>query len=198
MNTIRIEADGDFHALEFTDRDFSLLGGPELFMPKGNDFIRQLGVYENTSVAQDMKIPPGSFVRRNRFNFMIHTQELLTFVNRDADLLAVDYSFRLTGSDEKHRLKGTLTGFQVRGLSGCVDAQPHGFCTLRLSEVSPTGLGRDVELIDLRNQTDLATDNKGMLMVHRRPAPLGWPASLPTLIEFLKRHSCPDIVVHHA
>ena len=197
MNTLTIDDAVSTYGLTISDRDFALLGGPELFMPHGGLFINELGVFTNTSVAQDMKIPPGSHVRRRRGNLLIHTRNMLSCLDRDADLLKFDYAFRLTKGEDRHRLKGRLGGFKVRGLLGNVSGQPRGFCTLELSEVAPNGFGRVVEVIDLRSHEEINTDDSGTLKVYRTEAAFGWLPALRGMIEFLKASDAAEVTIHH-
>jgi len=196
LETLRIEADGESFHLELTDRDFGILTGPAYFLRDGLDFHQQLGVRENTSVAQGMKIPAGSFVRRNRALFRVVAEDFLSTIQCDADLLRFDYSFRLT-KGEKHKTRRGLTGFKVRGLDGYIDATPNGFCTLQLTAVSPLGRGRIAEIIDMRGREDIETDDKGMLKIYREPATLNWPRTLPSLVQWLGGQTCAEIVIHH-
>lgn len=197
QNTLEIEDGTHSYALTFSDRDFSLLGGHPTFLKHGVEFIKMLGVYENTSVAMDMKIPPGSKVVRKRGRLQFWTQMLLHEIEECDDLLSFDYSFRLSKGEDKHRLKGQLTGFRVRGLAAQVDAQPRGFCTLTLSEISPKNHLRAVEIIDVRSRTEVETDDKGLLRIYRTPASHGWPSALSGLLEFLKSSKEDEVTVHH-
>lgn len=198
QNRLEIEDGINSFALEFTSRDFGILGGPSDFMKLGVDFIKTLGVYENTSVFMNMQVPEGSKVRRKRGYLLMLTRSLLNYMERDADLLAYDYSFRLTKGEGRHRLKGHLTGFRIRDYFGSVTAQPQGFCTLTLMESSPTGAGRTVEIIDLRNREEIPTDDKGTLKVYRKEAEFGWPESLRSLIQFLETSKEKEVVIHHS
>ncbi len=198
MNTLTIEdGNSSSYDLTFSNRDFALLGGSPVFMPECVSFIGALGVYENTSGARNMKIPAGSHVRRQRGQFLLQTRSTLNYLERDVDLLSFDYSFRLTKGDDRHKVKRSLSGFQIRGLFGEVDGQPSGFCTLTLMEASPTGLGRAVEYIDLRTRDTMETDDKGELKIYREEAEFGWPVALRGLLEFLEGSNAKEIVIHH-
>lgn len=197
MNTLKIEDGKNTFDLTFSDRDFALLGGSSVFMSECAQFISALGIFENTSVAQNMKIPAGSSVRRKRGLFLLQARSALESLERDADLLAFDYSFRLTKGEDRHKLKGQLSGFKIRGLFGQVDGEPSGFCTLTLLEVSPTGRGRAVEIIDLRKCDTMETDDKGDLKIYRKEADFGWPRALRGLLEFLEASNADEILIHH-
>ena len=186
MNVLKIDDGDSAYELSFSNRDFALLSGPQIYMPQGARFMSELGVFENTSVAQDMKIPAGSHVRRRRGLLLNRSRSTLNYLDRDADLLRFDYSFRLTQGDDRHKPKGHLSGFKIRGLFGHVDGQPRGFCTLTLSEVSPTGLGRTVEIIDLHGREGIEADDSGTLKVYRTEADFGWLSALRGMIEFLE------------
>ncbi|WP_207394922.1 hypothetical protein [Bremerella alba] len=198
MNTLKVDNGNDEYDLMFSDRDFAILGGPSMLMPEGGRFINALGVFENTSVAQNMRIPAGSHVRRRRGNLLLHARAALNYLERDADLLAYDYSFRLSKGEDRHKLKGHLGDFKIRGLFGGVDGQPRGFCTLTLSELSPNGLGRDVELIDLRKRDEMETDDCGLLKIYRTEAEFGWLSPIRGMIDFLEASDADEIVIYHS
>jgi hypothetical protein len=194
-STIRIEAGEAEFILTIPQRDAMLLAGPRPFMPAGEVFVKTLGIYDNFTVA--IGIPKGSKAVRNRHHVLMAATSLLELVQRDLDLLEFDYSYSFSAHGKARSTAGT-GGVRVRGYSGCVDARPKGFCTMELREPSPSGPGRVVEIVDLRNRKTLDTDNYGVLQIHRKKGKeVTWNRSLPTLIDFLKQNKCADVVIHH-
>lgn len=197
-NVLEIEDGVGSFALKFSNREFEILGGPPIFIPLGAAFINALGVFENTSVAMDMKIPPGSIVRRSRQGLLGIAKDILKSMQRDCDLLSYNYSFRLTKSEERHRISRQLSGFKVRGFHASVDGWPRGFCTLDLVEVAPNGIGRTVEIIDIRSRNEIETDDFGQLKVYRKDAEFRWPETLEGLIDFLQSSGGKEVTIHHS
>lgn len=192
-----LDADGVLFDFCVSHRDFAILGGPQLFVPFGADLINALGVFENTSVAQGMKIPSDSCVTRRRSTLFAAVHGVLPTLKRDFDLLSHNYSFRLTKGEDRHRLKTTLSGFRVRELFGYVDGCPAGFCTLTLSALSPSGTARTAELIDLRLLETVSTDDKGELRIYRSDADFGLRDAVEQLLDFLTTSKAEDVTIYH-
>ena len=197
VDCMTFDADGERFDFCMSHRDFAILGGPPLFIPFGTDLIDALGVYENTRVAQGMKIPDDSSVIRRRSTLFSAAQSVLPTLKRDFDLLSRDYSFRLTKGEDRHKLKMTLSGFRVRELYGYVNGCPAGFCTLTLCTPSPIGIARTAELIDLRLLEAVATDDKGDLRIYRADAKFGLRDALEKLLEFLTNSRAETITIYH-
>ena len=194
-NTLRIEADEAEFLLTIPHRDAMLLAGPRPFMSTGEPFVKTLGIYDNFTVAKG--IPEDSKAVRNRYLVLMAVTSLLEAIQRDLDLLEFDYSYSFS-TQGKARSSAGMSGFQVRGYFGSVDARPKGFCTMELREASPSGPSRVVEILDLRNRKTFETDDSGVLQIHRKKSEeVSWKTSLPALIDFLKEHKCTDVVIHH-
>lgn len=87
----------------------------------------------------------------------------------------------------------------MRGLIGYVTVRPSGYCFVILSEVAPTGRGRLVQLIDVRQQAPLQTDDWGTLKVSKsKPQSVGWFDELPRLIQWLGVQETEEAEVLHA
>jgi hypothetical protein len=187
--TARIVAEGAEYRLEIPHRDWMILYGPLTFMPGGLNFVQNLGVMENYTVAGG--IPKNSFATRSRLHLIGAASILQNTINDYVDLLSFDYSCSLESEDNNRGTK-----LCIRGYYGDINSNPKGFCTLELTEAAPSGRGRIVEIIDIRNRKFLDTDNKGQLKIHRRKANLNWQSILLELLEFLNSHKCKEIMVY--
>ena len=80
-------------------------------------------------------------------------------------------------------------GFHVRRLVGSIKATPKGYCTLRLRASSPDSVGRFpfAEVIDLRKERQIETDDAGYLKVHRRAMSVDWYREMPRILEFCEQ-----------
>ncbi len=180
------------HQLDIARRDWGLLTGP--FFDEGQRFVDALGVYEHFTVATGLA--EGSQVMRQRFRLIDATQSLHRAVVRDEDLLCHDYSYGFSRRGRSRSSAGE-SGFRVRGLIGYVDARPHGYCHLRLSQPGTNGLPRTVEFIDMRVRESIDTDDLGVLRIYRRQAEMHWQDRLPPLLEFLRARSAREVTVEH-
>jgi hypothetical protein len=116
---------------------------------------------------------------------------------RDRDLLSYSYSYEF-GREKGVRHGGGLGGgFHVRGLVGSIKATPKGYCTVRLRASSPDSFGRFpfVEVIDLRKERQIETDDAGYLKVHRRAMSVDWFREMPRILEFCDQHGTDKIEV---
>jgi hypothetical protein len=168
--------------------------GTATFISAGQNFINTLGVYDNFMVVSG--IPKDSGVSRKRSNLLHATDMLLENIRDNLDLLSWDYSYSFD-DEGKSRSSGGCSGFQIRGYFGSIDARPKGFCTLELWEFPPTGKGRIVEIIDLRNKKTVNTDNRRLLHIYRRKANVGWDQVLTELLGFLKKKKCAEVMIYH-
>ena len=188
--TALIEAAGAEFSLSIEGRDAGVLHGPEPFL-SGGLFLECLGVYENYTVAHGLPVGCSATCKRNRLfgAGLVLLQEL----TRDADLLSFDYSFGFPKFD-KTRLKRFSAGFSIRGLMGFITAQPRGFCTLELKQGAPAkSPPRTVEMIDLRQRTEIETDDRGPIRIYKKPAPFKLIEPISQFVQFLKEHRCEDV-----
>ena len=184
---------GASHRLDFTHRDWGLLTGKNFV--EGQRFIEELGVYEHITVADG--IPKGSYVIRRRFQLLEKTESLRRAIERDQDLLQYDYTFSFSAR-AKSKGSGGESGFRVRELVGYINARPHGYCWLELSQLLGPQSGRVVEWIDMRVRGSIETDELGTLEVHRkRVTPIKRLERLPPFIEFLRAHSEKQVTIEH-
>lgn len=191
--TARIVAEGAEYRLDIPHRDWMILYGPLAFISGGINFVQNLGVMENYTVAGG--IPKNSFATRRRSDLIAATSILQSTINEYEDLLSFDYTYSFE-ADGNSRGGGGSSGFHIRGYGGFIDTRPKGFCTVELSETAPTGRGRIVEIIDVRNRRSIETENRGLLKIHRRKAELHWQLILPGLLNFLDSHKCKELLVY--
>lgn len=192
--SVILRCGGREHAIALSVRDVHLLDG-RFFAPLtasgarallGLNFVRGLGA------------PPLDQVlaTHRRSVLASHLEDLLAGLEDHRDLLS--YSYRVAfGGRPGSSGGGGVSGFRVRGLFGSVSCQPSGYCDLTLSELAPTGRGRVVEMIDMRQRRELATDDWGLLKVSRRAAEVGWYTQLPTALEWLTAQDGPTVEVLH-
>jgi len=182
------------HGVVLSVRDMHRLDG-RFFAPPavagirhllGLDFIKGLGT------------PPLNQVlaTHRRVLLLSQLEGLLAGLEDQRDLLTYAYRVAFSGRPDASGAGG-VSGFRVRGLFGFVSCDPSGYCHLELSALSPTGRGRLVEAIDLRQRRELDTDDWGVLKVSRRSADVGWYACLPAAIAWLRAQTGRDVEVLH-
>jgi hypothetical protein len=190
-NAVIIEDNGVQHELLASGRDWHLLHC-KLFS-EGMLFLDALGVYKNFTVARG--IPTDSKAEVNRLSLCQVAEQFLAAVQRDIYLIQYDYSFSFTASP--HKGSGAVSGFIVDGCHAFLSARPKGFCMLELMESSSNSTSSVVKQIDIRNKSEIKTDNWGILKIKKKKAKVTWPDVLPPMIEFLKRSKSETVVVHH-
>lgn len=190
-NSVIIEADGVQHELAALGRDWRLLYGP--FFSEGPLFMDILGVYKNFTVAKG--IIKDSTAKVGRFVLCQVAQQLLVAIRRDIDLLQSDYSFHFTACP--HKGISPSSGFIVNGYHASLLTRPKGFCLLQLIEACSENRFRLVGQLDIRNKSEIETDDWGVLKIKKRKAKVTWQAILPPMIEFLKQSKSKTVVVKH-
>lgn len=118
---------------------------------------------------------------------LLYCKDLWFYLTRDKDLLSYAYSYEFE-QEKGVRDGGAQSGFQVRGLYGFIDVRPAGYCTLKLSQASPSGQGRTVEILDLRVIKQIQTDDWGYLKVRRRKMDIDWYREMPRILEFCEQN----------
>jgi hypothetical protein len=192
-NSYSIITDGsERHRLEFAKRDFGLLGGPHF--DAGQRFTSVLGIYDHFTVAAG--IPKGAKVMRRRLQLLDAAQQLLTWIQRDEDLLRYDYKYSFSGRAGRPS-GGAESGFRVRGFFGKIDTRPHGYCHLDLIQITSNGRGRLAEYLDMRIRGTLETDELGTLKIHRQKAEMHWLETLPPLVEFIRTRTVKQLEIEH-
>lgn len=190
-NAVIIESEGIQHELLASERDWNLLNG--LFFNEGQVFLNTLGVYENFTVAKG--IPKGSKAEINRFVLCQVSEELLAAVERDLDLLQYNYSFNFTGYPKSGQ--GAISGFMIDGYYGFLSTRPNGFCVIKLMESSSNSQSRIVGQLDIRNKSEIKTDNWGILKIKKKKDKVTWQNVIPPMIEFLKNSESKTVIIHH-
>jgi hypothetical protein len=116
---------------------------------------------------------------------------------RDRELLSYSYQFEFEREKGVRHGGGMGGGFHVRGMVGSIKATPKGYCTLRLRALKPDSLGHFpfVEVIDLRKERKIQTDDAGYLKVHRRAMTVDWYREMPRIFEFCDQNGTDKIEV---
>ncbi len=171
-----------------------VLDEPDLF-PEGVHLRKAFGVTWASGLFRE---PPHGILQHiaaPEFRRVCDTvwQSLL----RDRELLSYSYQYEFGREKEVRHGGGMGGGFLVRGLVGSIKATPKGYCTLRLRASSPDSFGRFpfVEVIDLRKERHIETDDAGYLKVHRRAMTVGWYREMPRILEFCDQNGTDEIEV---
>lgn len=169
--------------LSISAQSWHVLDEPDLF-PEGAQLRTTFGV---TGAKGLFGEPPHGILQhlpasKFRQSCDVVWQSLL----RDQELLSYSYQYEF-GNDPGVRHSGGMGGgFHVRGMVGSIKATPKGYCTLRLRSSTPDSFGRFpfAEVIDLRKQRQIETDDAGYLKVHRRAMTVDWYREMPRILEF--------------
>lgn len=159
-------------------RSWGVLHEPDLF-PEGLQLLKVFGVSWNEpshGILQHMAAPLFRECCETVWRSLLRDQELLSF--------SYQYEF---GREKGARHSGGMGGgFHVRGLVGSIKTKPTGYCTLRLRGSAPVSSGRfpSVEVIDLRKERTIETDDAGFLKVHRRAMTIDWYREMPRVLDF--------------
>jgi hypothetical protein len=176
------------HTLRIGSRDLGLLLGRGF--DAGSLFLQAFGVYECYTVAGG--IPKGAQVTRRGNGLRQAASALHLAVESDLDLLRWNYTYSF--GDEKSRHAGGYSGFRIRGRFGHIETRPRGYCYVELTDYG-SAQPRVAECIDMRVVRRIATDESGLLKVHRRMAKTQWLERLPPLITFLSAREHAGIVI---
>ena len=161
-------------------------------MKEGHRFVAAIGVFDHFTVAGG--IPSGVETTKSRIVAKLAIEALIQKLRDDFDLLEYDYSY----SDPDHpssKLGGGQSGYRAFGYLAAIDARPSGFCQLKLSEVAPSGRGRTVGLMDVRNRETIPLDSGGEIRVRRRKIGLDCLPKLEALRSFLNDGQFKDVVI---
>ena len=161
----------DLHRLQVTHRDWMLIHGPGFV--EGPMFVAAFGIFENFTVAGG--ISKGSLVHRNSQTLFDATAKLLVGIERDADLMRYDYSYKI--GDQRKQFGGSQ-GISVGGRPGFLSLRPKGYCSIRFVDRKAS------DLVDLRNKDGFMSD-AGAIKLYKRKAESHWLEILPPLIDFL-------------
>jgi hypothetical protein len=158
-------------------RSWGVLHEPDLF-PEGLQLLKVFGVSWNEpsdGILQHMAAQVFRECCETVWRSFLRDQELL--------------SFSYLSSDAK---KVYVTAVAWAGASmfavlvGSIKTKPTGYCTLRLRGSAPDSSGRfpSVEVIDLRKERTIETDDAGFLKVHRRAMTIDWYREMPRVLDF--------------
>lgn len=128
------------------------------------------------------------------FTFCMYCKAAWVDLVRDQDLLSYSYSYKFEHENGRTH-GGGMSGFKVNEFHGSVSARPAGYCTVELMQISPSGRGRVVEIIDLRVIRQIQTDDKGYLRVQRRKMEIDWYREMPRILEFCEQNKEGDVKV---
>lgn len=78
------------------------------------------------------------------------------------------------------------------GLISYIETRPKGYCTLRLKAATADAF---IEVIDLRRDRRIETDDAGYLKVHRKAMKVDWYEEMPRIIEFCERNGTDKIEI---
>lgn len=182
------------HVLHLSNRDIHLLDG-RFFAPpqsaRGRGFL-------GLDFVAGLELPPRNkvLITHSRKTLLSEVRALLSGFEDHRDRLGYSYRYRFSlrpGGGGG----GSTSGFRVRRLFGFVSVQPAGYCDLTLSESGPTGVGRVVEIVDMRHRGEVETDDWGTLSVSRRAANVGWLTVLPSAIEWLEEQPDRHVEIMH-
>ena len=180
--------------ISIDSRSWHVLDEPDLF-PEGVQLRKAFGVTWASGLFRE---PPHGILQsmstsQFRQSCEIAWQSLL----RDRELLSYSYQYEFGREKGVRHGGGTGGGFRVKGLVGSIKATPKGYCTLRLRSSSPDsfGLFPFVEIIDLRKQRSIETDDAGYLRTHRRAMTVDWYREMPRILEFCEENGTDQIEV---
>ena len=192
-----LRCSGAEHAMQLSTRDVRLLDADYLF-PEGWSYRHLLAV----DFIQGLGTPPplGVVLRQHKRTVVLAQLEMLLAHFEDfKDVISHSYQYSFSGGPEAGRKGGgSISGFRVDGLFGSISVRPGGYCFVTLSELAPTGRGRVVQVIDMRNRGPLETDDWGCLRVSRAKShEVRWFVELPAAITWLQSVEGPVVEVLH-
>lgn len=181
------------YAVALSSRDIYLLDG-KYFFQDGWHYRKLLGL----DFIRGLKTPPRDvpLVSHEKFFLLMDLRKLLDQFETQRDVITCDCSCGF--STETHRsYGGAMSGFRVRGGSGCIDLQPAGYCELTVRDMAPNGKGRVIEIVDMRVSREYETLDRGTLKVYAKKATVGWFEELAKLIDFLDKTPAENVEILH-
>lgn len=180
--------------ISIDSRSWHVLDEPDLF-PEGIHLRKAFGV----TWAKGLFREPPHGILQLMPTLQFHEICLTAWHSllRDRELLSYSYQYEF-GLEKGVRHGGGMGGgFHVRGLVGSIQATPKGYCTLRLRASRPDSFGRFpfVEVIDLRKERLIETDDAGYLKTHRRGMTVDWYREMPRILEFCEQNETDKIEV---
>ena len=180
--------------ISIDSRSWHVLDEPDLF-PDGMQLRKTFGITWASGLFREP--PHGILQRMPAAQFRLSCERVWQSLLRDRDLLAYSYQYEFGRQKGVRHGGGMGGGFHVRGLVGSIKATPKGYCTLRLRASSPDPSGRFpfVEVIDLRKERSIETDDAGYLKIHRRAMSVDWYREMPRILEFCEQNGTDTLEV---
>jgi hypothetical protein len=192
--TLRLLSRSGELLVSIDSRSWHVLDEPDLF-PEGGQLRRTFGVTWASGLFREP--PNGILQNMSAAQFRKGCEAVWQLLLRDRELLSYSYLYEFGREKGVRHGGGMGGGFHVRGLVGSIKATPKGYCTVRLRASSPDSLGRFpfVEVIDLRKERRIETDDAGFLKVHRRAMTVDWYREMPRVLEFCDQNGTDMIEV---
>ena len=168
--------------LRYSARDSKMLA----CLPEGEDFLRDVGVWENFKVATGMDTE--AWCEKSAARVLASAVALYDRLHEDKELLQYNYTYAFSDSGSGPRdinrfASGRISGFRVGGLVGSISSRYPGHIWAELRRPED---GEVVQKIDLRSAGPLET-SWGRVKIRRRKTGTGLHLKLDALIEKLKR-----------
>ncbi len=180
--------------ISIDSRSWHVLDEPDLF-PEGVQLRKAFGV---TWANGLFRMPPHGILQlMPTSQFRQSCEKVWHSLLRDRVLLSYSYQYEFGREKGVRHGGGMGGGFHVRGSVGSIKTTPKGYCTLRLRASSPDSFGRFpfVEVIDLRKERLIETDDAGYLKTHRRAMTVDWYREMPRILEFCEQNGTDKIEV---
>ena len=188
--TFKLVGSNDEIIVSIDERSWHILDHPYFFKQGqllreafGMDFIKGCGKKPKDGLLKSMPVSL----------FDLYCKSVYPDLLRDQDILPYAYSYEFE-REKGIKQGGGISGFKVRELFGFIDVRPAGFCTLKLSEIAPNGVGRIVEILDMRKSPGIETD-WGNLKIHRRAMIVDWYEEMPRILKFCEQNKNGNIEV---
>jgi len=178
---LRLLGGGKELLISIDARSWGVLSEPDLF-PEGLPLFKTFGVtWSEPSHGLLQHMPATQFHQS--------CENVWRSLLRDQELLSYSYLYEFGREKGVRHGGGIGGGFHVRGMVGSIKTKPTGYCTLRLRSLTPGSFGRHpfVEVIDLRKERRIETDDAGYLKVHRRAMTIDWYREMPRILEFCEQ-----------
>lgn len=176
--------------VKYSQRDFRAVRSKQL--PEGSQFFAAIGIWDTFSVARGRD--SNAWTEKSVANALAAARALKEAIARDAELLAVNYAFRLPW--ERSWCKTNGGGFGMQGHIGYINAGP-GELALKILARREDGTGEEVETLDLRPPGRYMTDSGGEIRVKREPSDFTFPFVLDEIVAFLAELPSATVRIRH-
>jgi hypothetical protein len=131
-----------------------------------------------------LNVMPGERINVRRTQLLTEAEELVNILEKDLELLQIDYSFADAHSPRFRcgsgwMIRGELYGFEA-GM---------GTCRIVRRELGASGKHYTGQIVDLRLRGAIDTDNQGQIKIRKRKKPITLHVQLRGLIGFLQVQS---------